>query len=217
MTVDYNNFAKTFAKSRKNMKWAELEYFFSLLKSDESLLDIGCGSGRLLQQYKIYFWDFPKEYIWIDLSDRLLDEARSIYSTSEFICWNMLDVKKTLQSKTFNAVFMIASFHHLSGISEREKLLTDLYNILPTWWKIYMTNWALNSPLNYDKYLAGLISWSENNFWSTDYSIKIGQDSRYYHCFTLKELEFLSQKVWFAVLENRLFLWERNYITILEK
>jgi len=153
MTVDYNNFAKTFAKSRKNMKWAELEYFFSLLKSDESLLDIGCGSGRLLQQYKIYFWDFPKEYIWIDLSDRLLDEARSIYSTSEFICWNMLDVKKTLQ----------------------------------------------------------------NNFWSTDYSIKIGQDSRYYHCFTLKELEFLSQKVWFAVLENRLFLWERNYITILEK
>jgi hypothetical protein len=25
--VDYNNFAKTFSSSRKNMKWEEIDYF----------------------------------------------------------------------------------------------------------------------------------------------------------------------------------------------
>jgi hypothetical protein len=39
MPTDYNKFAKTFSKSRKNMKWEELEYFFS--KFDQgSVLDI---------------------------------------------------------------------------------------------------------------------------------------------------------------------------------
>jgi hypothetical protein len=39
MATDYNNFAKTFSSSRKNMKWEELEYFFSLLSAGD-ILDI---------------------------------------------------------------------------------------------------------------------------------------------------------------------------------
>jgi hypothetical protein len=31
MSVDYNNFAKTFSNSRKNMKWEEIDYFVSFL------------------------------------------------------------------------------------------------------------------------------------------------------------------------------------------
>jgi hypothetical protein len=27
LQVDYDNFAKTFSKSRENMKWEEIEYF----------------------------------------------------------------------------------------------------------------------------------------------------------------------------------------------
>lgn len=55
MNVEYNNFAKTFAASRKNMKWEELEYFFSCIDGDENILDIACGGGRFLEQYKQYF------------------------------------------------------------------------------------------------------------------------------------------------------------------
>jgi hypothetical protein len=32
MSVNYNDFAKTFSNSRKNMKWEELEYFLSFLE-----------------------------------------------------------------------------------------------------------------------------------------------------------------------------------------
>ncbi|MCP4524153.1 MAG: hypothetical protein GY828_08095, partial [Candidatus Gracilibacteria bacterium] len=48
--VDYNNFAKTFSKSRKNMKWGEMEYFLKQVSISEStnILDVGCGNGRFL-------------------------------------------------------------------------------------------------------------------------------------------------------------------------
>jgi cyclopropane fatty-acyl-phospholipid synthase-like methyltransferase len=44
--VDYNNFAKTFSKSRKNMKWLEMEYFLEKLNftNDIKILDVGCGN-----------------------------------------------------------------------------------------------------------------------------------------------------------------------------
>jgi len=40
--VDYNNFAKTFSESRKNMKWPEMEYFLESIPEDQNIniLDI---------------------------------------------------------------------------------------------------------------------------------------------------------------------------------
>jgi hypothetical protein len=32
--TDYNNFAETFSRSRKNMKWEEIDYFISSYLSD---------------------------------------------------------------------------------------------------------------------------------------------------------------------------------------
>lgn len=80
-----------------------------------------------------------------------------------------------------------------------------------------MTNWALNSDFNKEKYWSSEIINSHNNFWSTDYSIKIWKFNRFYHCFNISELEYLAQKSEFKVLENRLFDNEKNIITILQK
>jgi hypothetical protein len=40
--VDYNNFAKIFSNSRKNMKWEEIDYFLENINKDKALkiLDI---------------------------------------------------------------------------------------------------------------------------------------------------------------------------------
>jgi hypothetical protein len=40
--VNYDNFAKIFSNSRKNMKWEEIEYFLKFLKQKEksSILDV---------------------------------------------------------------------------------------------------------------------------------------------------------------------------------
>jgi endonuclease V-like protein UPF0215 family len=56
---------------------------------------------------------------------------------------NMLDLDK-FEDK-YDAVFFIASFHHLETLEERQLVLEKLGNILNKNAKIYFTNWALNS------------------------------------------------------------------------
>jgi hypothetical protein len=79
-----------------------------------------------------------------------------------------------------------------------------------------MTNWALNSELNSEKYKNSVIKNSKNEFWSEDYNIKIGEFTRFYHCFSSDELEFLFKETWFEVVENRLFENGRNWVSIIE-
>lgn len=51
--VNYDTFSQTFARSRKGLKWEEIEYFMDFISKNQvcldSVLDIGCGSGRLLE------------------------------------------------------------------------------------------------------------------------------------------------------------------------
>ncbi len=225
MSVDYNKFAKTFSSSRKNMKWEEINYFLSFLwnKKDNlgqnlSILDIWCWNWRLLSHIKnSWFFNNNLEkigYLWIDLSEQLLKEAKEIHPENEFMNLNMLDIDKI--TKKFDYIFFIASFHHLDNLDDRLEVLEKAYKLLNKWWKIFMTNWALNSSLNKDKYLKYFIKDSQNKFCSLDYNIKIGEYFRYYHCFSLVELDFLFKKIWFEVVENRLFDNKRNFISILK-
>ncbi|MFK7780233.1 MAG: class I SAM-dependent methyltransferase [Candidatus Gracilibacteria bacterium] len=216
MSVDYNNFAKTFSNSRKNMKWEEIKYFLSFLegKKDLSILDIGCGNGRLLGELKKTSQDI-KSYLGIDLSSELLNEAKNIYPDDNFQELNMLDIN-TLHNK-YNVIFFIASFHHLDKIEDRIKVLKQANNLLLDGGMIFMTNWSLNSELNKKRYNDAIISGSENDFGSLDYNIKLGGNDRYYHSFDLKELEYLFKETGFEVIENREFENKKNFISIIKK
>ncbi len=216
MVVDYNNIAKKFSNSRKNLKWEELDYFFKRLANKESIsiLDIGCGNWRLLwelliKQIKI------KRYLWIDLSIWLLEEAKKIYPEFDFLELDMIKVDKIKEK--FDVIFLIATFHHLNSYEDRLKVLKKIYNLLNKWWIVFITNWALNSKFNSQKYENSKIDWSCNEFWSFDYNIKFWDYLRYYHCFDLKELNNLFNKSFFKIIENRLFDNSKNFISILKK
>jgi len=215
--VDYNNFANKFAKSRKNMKWEEIDYFLEKIdkNNDLKILDIWCGSWRLLEQFSNTMNLENISYTWIDLSSWLLEEAIKSFPEQKFLELNMLDLDKI--ENRFNNIFFIASYHHLDNIEDREETLKKAYNLLEKWWRIFMTNWALNSEINNEKYNKALIKNSENKFKSTDYNIVFWENDRYYHCFDLSELEYLATKNNFRIIENRLFDSKRNFITILEK
>ncbi len=217
MIVDYNKIAEKFASSRKDMKWEELEYFFSLLSPEESILDIACGSGRFLEQYKIYFWNYPFKYIGIDLSQELLLEAQKVFPELQFIQGNMLRAWEYIAGRSFENIFCIAGLHHLETLEERKQALKDWYKILPVGGKIYMTNWALESPINAQKYDKYSISEHEDRFFSSNYMIPFWEYLRYYHCFSLKELEYIADEAGFHILENRLFETEKNFVTLLQK
>lgn len=217
--VDYNDFAKTFAKSRKNMKWEEVNYFISSYLSDfenKDFLDIGCWSGRLLEQ----FWDnFDIEkinYLWLDLSALMIDEAKKSYKNKDFLVLDMLSIDQ-IKDRKFDFIFFIASFHHLQTINERIEVLQKAKNLLKNTWTIFMTNWYLNSPINDEKYKNDIIENSKNEFWSIDYNIYFWEYARFYHCFSLDELSYLFEKTWFEVIENRAFETNKNFISIIKK
>ena len=206
------------------MKWEEIEYFLQKYAPFWDVLDVGCGNGRLFWELKNqkphlaspYKWEekLSSSYLWIDASEKLLEEAKSIH-------WNffqLLDMRKLCRfsNDSFDNIFFIASFHHLEKIEERIQVLQNIKNLLKSWGKVFFTNWALESSINFEKYSQSKISWSENEFWGTDFQIKIGDFQRYYHSFTLRELEYLSREAWFEVIENRLFETEKNFITILK-
>lgn len=217
--VDYNNFAKTFSKSRKNMKWLEMEYFMNNLNVSDTtkILDIWCGSGRFLWELINIFWDKinKNNYTWADLSSWLLEEARKDYSEFNFHELNMLDIDSLTDEYT--DIFFFASFHHLQSIEDRKIVLQKAYTKLEKWGKIYMTNWALNSDINQKRYNSAIIPESENEYGSLDYNIKIWEFDRYYHCFSLKELEYLFTESGFEISENKLFENNRNFISIIKK
>ena len=209
--VDYDNFASTFSKSRKNMKWPEIDYFMDFIKSsfpDKTLkvLDIWCWNWRLVDNLWNTWHNF--DYLWTDLSKSMVEEAKKNHPKSQFIILDMLDLDKLEQS--FDLIFFIASFHHLKDRDSRIRVLEKAWDLLEAGGCIFMTNWNLLSNENLQKY------WGSRS-WERDFDIKIWQDKRYYHCFSLEELKELAEGSWFKLIENRLFDWDRNMISILQK
>ncbi len=214
------------------MKWEEIDYFLNILNftEDSKILDIWCGNWRFLWALKNKFPDIAVEnYSWIDVSSWLLEEAKKLHPefSDNFSQLDMLDINSPLLTREgvrgWDSIFFVASFHHLSCFEDRLQVLKKAKQLLLPGWKIYMTNWALDSELNYERYKKSviqspLLTMKGASGWvSTDYSIKIGWFERYYHCFDLQELAYLAEKNNFTIIENRLFDNERNMITILEK
>jgi hypothetical protein len=75
----------------------------------------------------------------------------------------------------------------------------------------------LSSELNKEKYNKSVIEKSENEFWAFDYSIKIWEYQRYYHGFSVQELEYLFQETWYEILENREFENQKNFVSVIKK
>lgn len=216
--VNYDLFAKTFSNSRNNMKWEEIEYFLSKyfnFINKKSILDIWCWNGRLLDCLLKNKFLTDINYLWIDTSKCLIDEAKNKFWSDYFLVHDMLDLDK-LKIENFESIFFIASFHHLLNIKERLKVLEKLKKIIFSWSYIFMTNWALESKINKEKYEKSLLKNSENKFLSKDFNIKIWKFERFYHSFNLNELEYLFKKTWYKIIENRLFDNNRNYISIIK-
>ena len=206
----YDNFSHTFSASRKAMKWPEMDYFMDFIKSkiwdnrNLLVLDIWCGNWRLLNYLKPNNLD--KFYLWIDESTWMIDEAKKEYPSHNFKVLDMTNLDKL--DKKYDFIFFIASFHHLKNQEERQEVLQKTFKLLNKWWFIFMTNWNLLSENNLKKY-------QEIQKWSQDFNIKIWEFSRFYHGFKLDELENLFKQTGFEVIENRIFEWGKNIISII--
>ncbi|MFH1564480.1 MAG: class I SAM-dependent methyltransferase [bacterium] len=86
----YNSIAQNFSQTR-NKIWPELDFFIkNYIKDGSSILDVGCGNGRLLGALRAdgsptstLEAELPFAYTGIDISEKLIDEASKQFSGKE--------------------------------------------------------------------------------------------------------------------------------------
>lgn len=119
--------------------WQEIKDLLVTIKSKSSVLDIGCGTGRIRQVLPIEI-----EYIGLDNSSELLDVARRHYANNKFI---QADARALpFPDNSFDAVLLIATVHHFFSKADRLKILTEARRVLKSGGQIYLSVWNLNRP-----------------------------------------------------------------------
>lgn len=204
--MSYDNFATTFSNSRKNHPWPELQYIIEDMRIYQynSVLDIGCGNGRFLEEAnKLDF--IPWIYLGIDSSEWMIWEAIKLHPHDQFKVLWMQDIWDLDES--FDVLLFLASFHHLDSRNERIQVLHNAKKLLKSNGRIYMTNWNLLEQERYQK----------NHRWNGEFDIKIGEFIRYYHGFTITELDELFKEAGYGIIENRIFEGGRNILSVLEQ
>lgn len=120
---NYNKIAKEFAVSRNKKMWPEIVKQVEKIDKGKRVLDLGCGTGRLLEE--LIKKDI--EYTGIDNSKELLKIARNNYKKEKvvFLEDDILSLEK-IKNQKFDYIFFIAVLHHLPSKKLRRKALLKI-------------------------------------------------------------------------------------------
>ena len=101
------------------------ETFEKELPKGATILDLGAGTGRTYA----YFNKKGYEYIGLDFSPKMKDEAFKIHGEFPYILDDMVNVRNHFKDNSVDAVFAVYSLFHLPKDDLRE-VLSDVYDIL---------------------------------------------------------------------------------------
>ena len=235
--ASYNNIATSFSDSRSG-NWPEVESLVKKYVQDKnSILDLGCGNGRLVQLLKNYK---NINYTGLDNSEKLILKAKknlkdnkliNLKNKIQFIYNDILNLNQ-FESNSFDKIFLIASFNHIPSRELQQKVMVNLYRILKKDGILLMTNWNLwqinnkkniwQNKFNHNYQIPNSkykLKFKEVlTLWQNKYPL-------YYYAFTLKELKKLFTDNNFEILENKyknknksVHWWNgRNIVTVGKK
>lgn len=188
----YNTIANTFSDTREFL-WDDLKGLERFTNDHDTVLDIGCGNGRLYQ----LFSEKQVNYIGLDQSDQLIAIAKERFPEQRFLVSNM--TKIPLQNEFADVIYAIASFHHLPNDTLRVQALQEMKRMLKKNGQIILLNWNLYSDWAREKYDGDeqgdyLIPWKDGN------GNVLGV--RYYHGFLLEDLHDLAEKAGLLIVEQ---------------
>lgn len=197
---DYNLLAEDFSRTRQ-FTW-DIEILSQYASDGDSVLDLGCGNGRLLEILK----KRQIEYFGLDTSEKLIEIARKKYLQNRFEVGDIL--KLAYSDNFFNKVFAIRILHHIPSKELRLQALQEMKRVLKpggililTVWNVWGSKYKINL-LRMIKYgILRIIGRSKLDFgdafipwWKVGEQVK-----RYFHFFTKGELKNLAQRAGFLV------------------
>lgn len=213
---DYDRIADHFSQTR-HQPWPEFSVLANILQTGNSLLDVGCGNGRLAEFVKKIK---GIKYTGTDLSQGLLAHAKRQYPEYDFVHASMLNLP--FPSDTFDGVSSIAALQHVPSKTYRVQALAEMYRIAKPTATLYMLNWNL-----YQDVLPNYFSAAKAEFgtqWEPGDALVPWKNAqgqvqaqRYYHGFSIDELTDICEEVGWHVQQCELGESGRNIITVAKK
>lgn len=217
---NYEAIAGEFDMTRKNISWPELNGYAEQVRAGETVLDVGCGNGRLLK----LFAGKKINYLGTDQSRNLIELAQKNSadfageSMAEFRVGNILNLEQDVTGR-FDWVFSIAVLHHLPGQDLQLQALKNLQAKLKPGGKIVISVWRPwgNKMLMRELWrtigqkMIGRHPYAWND---VVFNWKNSQSLRYYHLFTKCELKRLCKKAGLEIVE--LQAEQKNYYLVLK-
>ncbi len=201
----YNEESLKFHNTRKKHR-PELDYLVKQLKSYPhkkiKVLELWCWDARCLDYVKKRT-NKEISYIWIDISDKLIQIAQKKNPKERFICDDMNNIAQHFPIEHFDIIIAIASIQHLATRKQRTTTLTQCYKLLKHNGYLIQTNrsfsqWFLKKHRKsvIVSTIKHILSWGKKN--RNDIMIRrIGTNKshqRFYHIFTKKELQWYLER-----------------------
>lgn len=200
---DYLQIAEDFSTTR-NYSWKEFEIFKKYLKKGQTVVDIGCGNGRLRSNLLNGI-----KYIGVDNNQILLKEAKKLHPIEQFIKGDLLKIP--LKKEIADVTFCIATLHHIPSAGLRKKAVSELKRITKKNGLVMITTWNLWQKKYWKSFLKTIFHEYEWNDVFIPWANKV---KRYYHAFTARELKKLLASE-FEIIE--FFKSDHNFCAICRK
>jgi N-acetylglucosaminyldiphosphoundecaprenol N-acetyl-beta-D-mannosaminyltransferase len=199
--VTYDRIAVEFDRTRQRV-WNGFDYFDDYVPKNARVLDVGCGNGRLLRYLKDK--SFSK-YVGVDNSKGLLTCARDQHK-GDSIAFREADMLNLpMKSGAYDAVFSIASLHHIPSRELQLKALSELSRVVSkdgylflTVWDLYQLKWSRYFVKSIFRFFTSLGDYS----WK-DLMIPWGRKNpkmRYLYAFSERELKKLLRDAGFELV-----------------
>jgi ubiquinone/menaquinone biosynthesis C-methylase UbiE len=191
---DYNSIAEKYSRVR-GKEWKEMDFLFDkYLKTDDVVLDFGCGNGR-------FYSSFIKNnvrYLGVDPSSKLIKIAKANYPLADFQTAAIDSLP--FSEKYFDKVYSIAVLHHIPSREYRLQFLKEIKRVLKLEGYLILTVWNLKEKLK----APGFFEWFKRiRLDKGDIFLPwYGSEETYFHCFNLEELVQLVKDSGFNVIER---------------
>lgn len=202
----YNTIASYFSDTRAYL-WEELKALSVYTKPGDTIVDLGCGNGRLYQMFEnLQGTDAtsgaPISYIGIDQSEELIKIAKEKIPNGIFYVAELTSLP--LADASCDAVYCIAAFHHLPNRELRLQAVSEMKRILKKGGHIVMTNWNLHSRSVAKNIEKGKWRVQDGNDYIIPWFSPEGKilGERYYYGFTLQELFELFQEADLEIIDQ---------------
>ena len=200
----YNTFATNFSASRSRLQTGITKALAELQRYD-SILDVGCGDGRVLAAIRQHEPD--SRYMGLDFSRQLLNKT----PTSPHCNFIHTDITSpnwsTVLRSKFDAAICFSVLHHIPGQHRRIQLLRNINTALKPRTLCALSVWQF---LQLSRFRRKIVPWEQIGLTKTavdpgDYLLdwhRGGHGLRYVHHFEPSELHVLCTRAGFKVVKS---------------